>query len=586
LSAVEPSRSQAAAEIADSRRITGPSLLLDRAGAVLDARLAGVDAGAFAAAWEPALRRVQEAVGWPRGRTGWRAFPGGASFAFEAPFDALYAATELNEWAFAAAREALGAGEPAPALEAEAARLRGRIAAEANDTWRALHAACERRGVTFLWDDRRCSVGLGTGSLTWPSDALPESPAQVPWAAVHDVPNVLVTGTNGKTTTVRLLGAIVAAAGRVAGVTSTDRVNVGDEVVATGDYSGPNGARTVLRDRRVEVGVLEVARGGILRRGLPLPRVRAAVVTNVANDHLGEFGIFDVDALADVKMVVTKAVATDGRAVLNADDPRVLERGRRAGVPVLWVTLDPAHAHVREHVAAGGDAAVFDDGALVLHAGGSRTVVVRARDVPLAFGGAARYNVANALAAIGAAHALGLPVAAMHAGLAGFASTPEANPGRANTWRLGGVTAIVDFAHNPHGIEALAGMAAAIPAGRRGLVIGQAGDRDDDAIRAFARAAWAMRPDRVFVKEMAIYLRGREPGVVPAMLEGEFLAAGAPAGALEHHESEMHAVRAALAWARDGDLLLLTTHAQRDEVIALMRALETSGWRPGGTLPG
>src|SRR5206468_3212752 len=144
-----------------------------------------------------------------------------------------------------------------------------------------------------------------------------------------DVPTALVTGTNGKTTTVRLLGAIAAAAGRVAGVTSTDRVTVGDQVVAVGDYSGPNGARTVLRDRRVEVAFLELARGGILRRGLAVPRAHVALVTNVANDHLGEFGIFDVPALADTKMVVARAVGPAGRVVLNADDPLLLERGAR-----------------------------------------------------------------------------------------------------------------------------------------------------------------------------------------------------------------------------------------------------------------
>src|SRR5262249_27776357 len=145
--------------------------------------------------------------------------------------------------------------------------------------------------------------------------------------------------------------------------------------------------------------------------------------------------------------------------------------------------------------------------------------IVRVADVPITFGGAARHNVANALAAIGVAAALGLPDTAIRAGLTSFDSDPGTNPGRANVWKLGTLTAIVDFAHNPHGLTALAQMAAAMPAQRRGLVIGQAGDRDDAAIREFARAAWAMNPDHVFIKEMEIYLRGREPGVVPDMIE-------------------------------------------------------------------
>lgn len=575
-----------AATILDSRRLTGPSLMLDRAGAILEASLDGVAADAFAAEWARALGRMLDAVGWPRAATAWRAWPGGAAFAFEAPFDALYAATEVNEWAFAAAREATGAGEPAADFAAEAGRLRAAIAAEAKPAWPLLRDACARRGVTFLWDDERGSVGLGDGSLTWPAAALPESAAQVPWAAVHDVPTVLVTGTNGKTTTVRLLAAIAAAAGRVAGATSTDQVTIGTEVVAEGDYSGPNGARTVLRDRRVQVGVLEVARGGILRRGLPLPHASAAVVTNVASDHLGEFGIFDVEALADAKLVVAKAVGLEGRVVLNADDPRVLVRGARLGANVLWFTLDPDHMEVRAHLDRGRDAALLEDGALVLYAHGARQVVARAADVPVTFGGSARHNVANALAAIGAASALGLPVEAMRTALTTFASDPATNPGRANVWRFGATTAIVDFAHNPHGLEALAAMAAALPATRRALVIGQAGDRDDEAIRAFARAAWALRPDRVFVKEMEIYLRGRSLGVVPAMIDAELRACGAAAEQLEHHGSELAAVRAALAWAREGDLLLLTTHAQRDEVLALMASLASRGWRAGDAAGG
>src|SRR5262249_35276585 len=155
-------------------------------------------------------------------------------------------------------------------------------------------------------------------------------------------------------TTVRLLGAIVGAAGRIAGVTSTDRVTVGDEVVADGDYSGPNGARSVLRDRRVEVAVLELARGGILRRGLAVPRADVALVTDVANDHRGEYGVHDLGALADAKLVVARAVGADGRVVLNADDPLLVERAARLAPPVTWFTLDAARPEVVAHARRGG----------------------------------------------------------------------------------------------------------------------------------------------------------------------------------------------------------------------------------------
>src|SRR5262249_33438447 len=207
--------------------------------------------------------------------------------------------------------------------------------------------------------------GRGTAWRACPVEEPPGVLEQIRWNGISDAPAALVTGTNGKTTTVRLLGAIAQAAGLTAGVTSTDGVSVGEEVVAEGDYSGPNGARTVLRDRRVDIAMLEVARGGILRRGLAVPRVRAALVTNVANDHLGEVGIFDLDSLADVKMVVAKAIGPEGRIVLNADDALLLERGARLTKPVCWFTLDARHPVLAAHRAAGGQACVLEAGRLV-----------------------------------------------------------------------------------------------------------------------------------------------------------------------------------------------------------------------------
>ena len=325
--------------LGDSRRLTGASLLLDSPGAVIDAMLGAHDAARFAAVWQSALDRMLTVLGWSGAARAWRAWPGGITLAFAAPIDALYAATEVNEWAFAAARQALDPlAEPASVFAEESARLAAVVAAEANPALLALRDAAAQHGLTFLSDDKRASVGLGDGARSWPVQRLTGDPARIRWRGLHDIPVALITGTNGKTTTVRLLAAMARAAGIVAGVTSTDRVEVGEVVVAEGDFSGPNGARTVLRDRRVQLGLLEVARGGILRRGLAIPQATVAVVTNVAEDHLGEYGIFDVDALADTKLVVAKAVRPEGRVVLDADDSRLLARGRVLTRPVCWTS--------------------------------------------------------------------------------------------------------------------------------------------------------------------------------------------------------------------------------------------------------
>jgi len=558
--------------ILDSRRLTGPNLLLEGPGAILDVEVDAADRIRAEVAWRGALSEFLRDLGWESAHVAARANALGLNLAFAAPFDVLYAATEVSEAAWAEAVAALQ-GEPAPDRGAALAALRESLDRERKPWLLALAAEAGRRGVTLLADDRRMSVGLGTGSVAWPVEETERVLPRLTWSSIHDVPTVLVTGTNGKTTTVRLLGAMIAAAGRVAGVTSTDAVTVGSELVAEGDYSGPNGARTVLRDRRVEIGVLEVARGGILRRGLPLPRVTAALVTNVANDHLGEFGIDDVPSLADAKMVVAKAVGAEGRVVLNADDPLLLERGTRLSAPVTWFTLDAKSPTVVAHLARGGEAAFLDGDALVWARGSERRILARLADVPVTFGGAARHNVANALGAIAAGAAIALPAEAIATALTTFVSDPAQNPGRANVWSVGGAKFILDFAHNPHGIGALARMMAALPAERRAIVMGQAGDRDDVAIRELAGSAWTMRPDRVFIKELEEYLRGRERGVVPAILDQEFRALGAGEGVVSRHENELDGVRAALAWARPGDLILLTIHEHRREVTEILDGL-------------
>lgn len=583
-------------KLLDSRRLTGPNLWLDRPGAVIEVAIApsgvgglalsGVEALALsgAEAWESAARRMLDAVGWSGERTAVRRTPGGASLALSAPIDALYAATEVNEWAWEAAVAEL-TGTPGPDFAAAAERLRAAIAEESNPRLLALQAAAEERGVSFLVDGDRASVGLGTGSRTWDLDALPalQEVEEIDWAQIHDIPVALVTGTNGKTTTVRMLAAIARAAGLVAGTTSTDRVAVGDEILDRGDYSGPNGARLLLRDRRVELAVLETARGGLLRRGLALRSATAAAVTNVADDHLGEFGVADLAALAETKLTVIKALSPSGRAVLNADDPEIARQGQHLPVPVTWFSLDAENPLLLRHRAAGGDACWLAGEELVVELGGRLTSIAPLGRVPATFGGAARHNVANALTALGLAAALGLPPAALRAGLAAFRSDPSHNPGRANLFPLADLTALVDYAHNPHGVQALRGLVESLPASRRVALLGHAGDRDEGAIRALARAVWELHPDRVVVKEMPELLRGRPPGEIPAILTGELRRLGATA--VEGAPNELEGVRQALRAARPGDLLVLLVHAQRDAVLDLLARLRDGGWKAGDPLP-
>ena len=566
----------------DSRRLTGPGLLLDRPGAVLDVEIDGAAADQAIAAWRNAATRMLDAVGWSGERLAVRRYSGGASLAISAPPDALYAATDLNDWAWAAA-EAGMQDRPEPEFGPAAERLRAAIAAERNPALLAIRSASRSHGLTFLSSEEMVSVGAGTGVLCWPARDLP-APGRIDWSRAHEIPVALVTGSNGKTTVVRLLAAMAGAAGRVTGVTSTEGVYVRGEPVAEGDYSGPEGARMALRRAEVDTAILETARGGLLRRGLAVERADVAVVTNIAADHLGEFGVQDLRQLAETKLLVARAIGPGGRVVLNADDPVLVEASATVRAPIVWFSLDGGNAVIRRHTKGGGTAAVVDGDALVLVTGVDRESVARVAEMPLASGGAARHNVANALAATAAAGGLGISLDAVRATLCRFGRDPADNPGRGNVYELGGIRIVVDYAHNPHGMAALAATLDALPSERRLVMIGQAGDRDDAAIRELARAALALRPDRVVVKEMDAYLRGRAPGEVPALMADELRRAGVPEGAISTPGTEIPAVLEALLWARPGDLLVLTLHQERRRVQALLETLRSRGWRAGEPL--
>lgn len=571
-------------ELQDSRRLTGPNLLLDGPGAVIDATVAGAPAEGVVAAWKHRVHAMLHAVGWEGETVAAALHPGGVTLAFTAPVDALYAATEVNEWAWEAAVADV-TGAPAPDAAEAAARLREVIAAERNPRLLALRDEALRRGVAFLPDDTGVSVGLGAGGRTFPLDAIP-APGEVDWASVHDIPVALVTGTNGKTTTVRMVSAIAQQAGRGAGYCSTDEVAIRGVVVDRGDYSGPQGARRVLRDPAVEVAVLETARGGLLRRGLFVARAEAALVTNVDADHMGEYGIHDVEALARAKLLVARAVGERGRLVLNADDPVLVRASAQVRAPLAWFSRDHENPLLLRHLASGGHGAYAEHGMLVLARGAERVPMLRVEDVPATMGGAAAHNVSNALAAAALADALGFDAVSITRGLRGFGARNEQNEGRLERYDVGGVRVLVDFAHNPHAMRALVAVAASLPAARRAIVLGQAGDRDDGAIRDLVRTAASLGPQRVFVKEMLGLLRGRQAGEIPALIAAALREAGVQDDAVDGPApTELDAIRRAFAWARAGDLLVLPVHKDRGAVMALLRGLLASGWAAGDPLP-
>jgi UDP-N-acetylmuramyl tripeptide synthase len=567
------------------RRLTGASVLLPTCGAAGELIIDDpASVGVATALWRRFAGRLMGAAGWGDERVVVRPHPAGASVAVGAPPDVLFAATEIVEGAFELAAATM-AGERPPDFADLADRVRRSIGEDRNHPYLALLDAARLRGLSVLAGEDSVSLGLGKGAVVYPARELPD-PGGVDWSAVRDIPVGLVSGTNGKTTTVRLTAAIAAAAGRAVGLTSSDWVEVAGERVAEGDFSGPSGARLVLRDRRVDLAVLEIARGGLMRRGLPLTQADACVITNVAADHLGEYGIDDLDSLAEVKFVLAGAVKSTGHLILNADDPHLARRAGTVDHDIIWFTLEPGGERLAPWRRAGGTACFVDrDGRFVLAEGDIETPVVSVADCPLTHGGRARANVANGLAAIGLSAALGLPLRAMAEGLRRFDSDANANPGRTNLIDVGGLKVLIDFAHNPHGLRALLDFSQGLPHRRWLILLGQAGDRRDEDIRELTRVAWEAGPDRVIVKEMRSVLRGRAEGEVPALIRAELERLGAPDTAIGHTGSEVDAVRQALRWAKPGDLLVLLLHVARKPVLALLDQLRDSGWQAGEPLP-
>lgn len=571
-------------ELTDVRRLTGVNFLSDRCGAIAEAVISDGQKGGAVALWRRHARALLEAIGWGNEQIAVRPYQGGASLMISAPIDTLYAATDLIEASWEATRAEMSDGS-AMDLDSVAQDLAGKIAAERNPAMVALAEAADVRGVTFLGHDEQVSLGLGIGCRAWADDALP-APSDIDWSEIRDVPVAMVTGTNGKSTTVRLTAAIGTAAGRTVALSSSDWVRVGDEIVDEGDYSGPAGARLAVRDNRADLAVIETARGGLLRRGLPLPRADACLITNIAADHLGTYGIMDVNALADAKFLVARAVKPGGRLVLNGDDPELVSRSARFEGDITWYGLALEEKVLTAWLRTGGHAVFVEDDMMVLARDGDRFPIMPVIDFAPGLRGAARYNISNALGAIGLASALNLPVAAMTQGLSTFRGTPEENPGRGNFMEIGGIGILVDFAHNPHGVAALAEAVRDVPAKRRLMLLGQAGDRSDEETRELTQVVWNAGPNMVVVKELATKLRGREPGVVPQVIVEELLRLGAAPDAFMVAASEMESVRMALQWAEPEDFLVLLLHEDRGPSMALLQALRASNWRAGDPLPG
>ena len=411
-----------------------------------------------------------------------------------------------------------------------------------------------------------------------------------PPGATSRIPIVAVTGTNGKTTTSRMIAHIFKGLGRKVGMTSTDGVVIDERLVIRADASGPRSARMVLQNPRVDFAVFEVARGGILREGLGYERNDVAVVLNVQPDHLGLRGIDTVEQLADVKAVIVEAVPRDGHAVLNADDPLVREMRRKCSGQVIWFSMEEPGSEVRDmidaHCRRGGKAIVLNPterGEMMVVQHGRREMQLAwTHLLPATFNGRARMNVQNSLAAAAAAFAAGAPLHDIRQGLRTFSTSYYLSPGRLNEVDVNGVNVIVDYCHNAPGMKMLGdfvdrvgdSLASSHDLARpsRIGIIATAGDRRDQDMVELGQVA-AQHFDVCIVRE-DVALRGRERGATAQLvLDGvqAAMAEGARCKQAELVLEEIEAVRHAMSRANPGDLVVVCV----DKHAEVMAELET-----------
>ena len=297
------------------------------------------------------------------------------------------------------------------------------------------------------------------------------------------IPIVAVTGTNGKTTTSRLIATMAKQAGFVTGYTTTDGIYINDQLVLKGDCSGPQSAQFILKDPCVEYAVLECARGGILRSGLGFDQCDCAVVTNVAEDHLGLDGIDSLEKLAKVKSVLPETVSSTGFAVLNADDDRVYAMKDTLKCKIALFSMHADNIRIEEHCNNGGLAAVYENGFLILRTGNHLIPIEETKNIPLTFGGKAEFNIANALAASLAAYTNRVKINTIREVLKNFVPSYETTPGRVNVFDFGDFNVVIDYAHNPHAVKAVGKFIESFNAKTRiGIITGVGDRRDEDII--------------------------------------------------------------------------------------------------------
>jgi cyanophycin synthetase len=398
-----------------------------------------------------------------------------------------------------------------------------------------------------------------------------------PEGATHDTPIVAVTGTNGKTTTVRMIANMLKGVGYSVGMTTTDGIYLQDRLIASGDMSGPYSAKVVLKDPMVDCAVLETARGGILREGLGYKMADVGVVLNVQPDHLGLKGIHTIEDLAKVKSVVAEMVRKGGVTVLNADDEQCVNMAQYCRERIFFFSLRPSNPVIQTHLDNDHTAVVYDRGYITLMTGESATPVVRAVDMPITLEGRALFNIQNSMAAAAVGYGMGLKYEEIRQGLISFFPSPSQTPGRTNFFTIKDFEVMLDYAHNPPAYKGIVDLVSRLGHKRCLFVFDVLGDRRDEDLREMCRLIASVCQYAVIYEDKN--LRGRGQGELLEIVGQSLLSAGLDASAVEKIPDESEAIDRALSLAQKDDLVCIMSGRVEQVIQHLYAFQEKEGAR-------
>lgn len=555
------------------RVLAGTNVFFSDVGAIAELHTKDSRLADFAHDYEAIVRKILNELEWDDVPLHCRIYSRGVILAFPTEFDLTYAGCKILSVGFDIAIAKYNA-TPELDFAEELDYLSYVIRQERYLTLRNVYREAKNRDLNIYLDDKLISIGSGKGAYTANIDEIGFD--DVPWDNISEIPSVMVTGTNGKTTTVRLTSFISQHAGKVVGYCSTDWVMINGEVVSEGDLSGPNGNRTVMTNPNVDVAVLEVARGGIVKRGLATSHVSSAVVMNVSEDHLGVNGIDDVMDLAKAKFTVQNAVRPGGHNVVNLDDKishSFLDSLPRAGA---FFSQKLSYTEILEFLKQPEDYAAFvENDSFVVYRHGEKHIIAAINDVDLTYNGVAKHNIENVLAAICLSIELGRSYAEISAGLMAFRND-EHNRGRFNLFNLKGFEGskiLVDYGHNLASVDNMLKFARSIADGETKITVllGFSGDRKF-LVDGVAKSVITHKIDNVIIKLFTSHLRGAEIGELAELMRERLLKRGFnPQGILATVEHEREALEIILSKLEKNHIYILLCQDEAAEIIAAIK---------------